>query len=84
MLSKVKQFCGNKKAQLTAATIGAFALIVSPSFAAESPTTGVDYVANLVTPIKDELKLAIVAGLALMVVIIAVRVGTRMIRSFGR
>jgi hypothetical protein len=54
------------------------------SYAAASPTTGIDYVAGLVTPVKDELTLAIGAGLAILVVIMAVKAGVRLIRSFGR
>lgn len=69
-------------------TLGLSALMVvglaQSAFAAASPTTGVDYVADLVTPVKSELTLAIVAGLALLVVIIALRVGIKMVRSFGR
>jgi hypothetical protein len=69
-------------------TLGLSALMVvglaQSAFAAASPTTGVDYVTDLVTPVKSELTLAIVAGLALLVVIIALRVGIRMVRSFGK
>lgn len=65
-------------------TAALFVLAAQYAHAAASPTTGVDYVADLVTPIKAELTLAIVAGLALLVVIIAVRVGIRMVRSFGK
>jgi len=69
-------------------TLGLSALMVvglaQSAFAAASPTTGVDYVADLVTPVKSELTLAIVAGLALLVVIIALRVGIRMVRGFAK
>jgi hypothetical protein len=52
--------------------------------AAASPTTGIDYVTDLVTPVKSELTLAIVAGLGLAAVIMAVKVGFRFIKSFGK
>lgn len=84
MLSKIKAFCQTAQAKVIAATVFALVVAVPSANAAASPTTGVDYVADLVTPIKSELTLAIVAGLALMVVIVAVRVGTRLLRSFAR
>jgi hypothetical protein len=72
----------------TALTAGCTALAVMGmtqiASAAASPTTGIDYVADLVTPVKSELTLAIVAGLGLMVVLIAVRAGTKLVKSFGR
>lgn len=61
-----------------------YAAVAGSAHAAASPTTGIDYVSDLVTPVKAELTLAIVAGLGLMVVLIAVRAGTRLVKSFGK
>jgi hypothetical protein len=72
------------RTKIAAATAFLFLATVGVASAAASPTTGIDYVADLVTPIKSELTLAIVAGLGLMVVILAVRAGTKLIKSFGR
>lgn len=60
------------------------AFVASAANAAASPTTGIDYVSDLVTPIKSELTLAIVAGLGLLVVLMAVRAGVKLVRSFGK
>lgn len=76
--------CRTRNAQLVAFTVGIFAFTVAQASAAASATTGIDYVADLVTPVKSELTLAIVAGLGLMVVLIAVRAGTKLVKSFGR
>jgi hypothetical protein len=61
-----------------------YAFATAPANAAASPTTGIDYVSDLVTPIKSELTLAIVAGLGLLVVLMAVKAGVKLIRSFGK
>ena len=67
------------------ATATGLALVIAPNaHAAASPNTGIDYVADLVTPVKTELTLAIVAGLGLMAILMAVRAGTRLVKSFGR
>jgi hypothetical protein len=58
--------------------------IVGVANAAPSATTGIDYTADLVSPVKSELTLAIVAGLALVVLLMAVRAGLRFIKSFGK
>jgi hypothetical protein len=59
-------------------------VVANAANAAASPTTGVDYVADLVTPIKSELTLAIVAGLGLLAILMALRGGVKLIRSFGK
>lgn len=59
-------------------------IVAGTAQAAASPTTGVDYSADLIGPVKSELTLAIVAGLALLVVLMAVKAGIRLVRSFGR
>lgn len=82
--SRLAVACQTRTAKIGAATAALFATVVINANAAASPTTGVDYVADLVTPIKSELTLAIVAGLGLMVVIVAIKVGTRLVRSFAR
>jgi hypothetical protein len=61
-----------------------YAIMAGAANAAASPTTGIDYVSDLVTPIKSELTLAIVAGLGLLVVLMAVRSGVKLVRSFGK
>lgn len=45
--------------------------------AAVSPATGIDWVSALVGPIADELLLAVQGGLAILVLLTAVRVGLR-------
>lgn len=70
--------------QVATGTTVITAFSAGKAHAAASPTTGVDYVADLVTPVKSELTLAIVAGLGLMVVLVALRSGLRLIKSFGR
>lgn len=83
-LHNVRAGMARKYAVAGAAVTGA-SLVVAPSaFGAASTTTGIDYTADLISPIKSELTLAIVAGLALMVVLMAVRAGTRLVKSFGR
>jgi hypothetical protein len=74
-----------QKISIMLACTAFLALTVVPSaFAAASTTTGVDYVQDLVTPVKSELTLAIVAGLGLLVVLMALKAGVKLIRSFGR
>jgi cell division protein FtsX len=68
-------------AALTLTLTNGFVAVAS---AAPSATTGVDYSADLVNPVKSELTLAIVAGLVLLAVIMAVKAGVRLVRSFGR
>jgi len=72
------------KGLLASLTSVMFGVAAAVSNAAASPTTGVDYVTDLVTPVKSELTLAIVAGLGLLVVILAIRVGIRFVRGFAR
>lgn len=74
----------SNKFSLTAYTVALMGLMTQLASAQASPTTGVDYVADLVNPVKSELTLAIVAGLTLLVVIIAVKVGVRFVRGFAR
>jgi hypothetical protein len=69
---------------VTASFLALYAWAATSAHAAASPTTGVDYVADLVTPVKAELTLAIVAGLALLVVLMAVKAGIKLVRGFGR
>lgn len=71
-------------AAATAVLLGTALVGSASAQAAPSPTTGIDYVTDLVTPIKAELTLAIVAGLGLVVVLMAVRAGFKLIRSFGK
>jgi hypothetical protein len=54
--------------------------LVAPaaSFAAADPTTGIDYSADLGTPALDAIKPAIIAGLAVLVVFVAVAGGKKM------
>jgi hypothetical protein len=68
----------------TAAMCAVYGAMAQSSHAAASPTTGIDYVTDLVSPVKSELTLAIVAGLTLLVVLIAVRVGVRFIKGFAK
>jgi len=81
MLNKLNSWRGALVAALTASFV---VLSTGIASAAASPTTGIDYVADLVGPVKSELTLAIVAGLTLLVVIMAVKIGVRFVRSFGR
>lgn len=83
-LSAILACFKTRQAQLAAFTCAIFAFTVAQASAAASSTTGIDYVSDLVTPVKSELTLAIVAGLGLMVVLIAVRAGTKLVKSFGR
>lgn len=62
----------------------AMLVVAGSAHAAASPTTGVDYASDLISPVKAELTLAIVAGLALLVVLMAVKAGIKLVRSFGR
>jgi hypothetical protein len=78
------QIVKNRSTMLAGLTVGFLALMTGIANAAPSATTGIDYLADLVTPVKSELTLAIVAGLALMVVLIAVRAGTKLVKSFGK
>ena len=68
----------------TGALFAFYGVAVQSAHAVASPTTGIDYVTDLITPVKSELTLAIVAGLGLMVVLIAVCAGTRLVKSFGK
>lgn len=72
------------RSKIAACTAVLFVAVCGVASAAASPTTGIDYVGDLVSPVKSELTLAIVAGLGLMVVLIAVKAGTRLVKSFGR
>lgn len=80
----IKRASQSARTRVALLTVALFALAVQGAHAAASPTTGIDYVADLITPVKAELTLAIVAGLGLMVVLIAVRAGTRLVKSFGK
>lgn len=51
--------------------------------AAASATTGVDWVADFVGPVIDEVKLALIAGLALLVVVLAIRLALRILWQTG-
>lgn len=72
------------RSKIAACTAVVFFAVTGAALAVPSTTTGIDYVADLVDPVKGELTLAIVAGLGLMVVLIAVKAGTRLVKSFGR
>lgn len=84
MLSKLINTCRTRAAKIVAGTVAAFAIVAVPASAAASSTTGIDYVSDLITPVKSELQLAIVAGLALLVILMAVRAGIRLVRGFAR
>jgi hypothetical protein len=84
MLTYLKAKSSKVLATLGIAAFASLNFLAVSAGAAASPTTGIDYVADLVTPIKGELTLAIVAGLGLLVVLMAVRAGVKLIKGFGK
>jgi hypothetical protein len=84
MMRKLIALFQSRVAQVVALSTVAFTAVAVPASAAASATTGVDYVSDLVGPVKSELTLAIVAGLGILVVLMAVKAGVRLVRSFGR
>ena len=62
----------------------AMCVFVQSAFAAASTETGIDYTADLVTPVKTELKQAVLAAIAVVVLVLAVTAGIKLIRRFAK
>lgn len=54
---------------------------VSSAHAAASPTTGVDWTADLITPVKTELTLVVLAALGIFVLFMSIRYGKKLFKT---
>jgi hypothetical protein len=82
-VSDIRSFCARRTASVVALfTVFSTLAVAGAAQADASPTTGIDWVADLVTPVKSELTLVIAAGLGVLVVIVAVKAGIRLVRGF--
>jgi hypothetical protein len=71
------------RTKIALATAAAFCLITSVSFAAVDPTTGIDWSATG-SDVLTAAKPAILAGLAIMVVLLAVTLGRKMFSKVAK